>query len=266
MRAWSRRVASNATETDGGASRERSGSGAGGSVPPSDTSRATSLRRALLALTVAVALTGCEALSYMPGTPRPTWCDPTDTVVNDGHTASFHAFYTTPKGPLSQQDCQAVVGYLNDAVNFVAQFPTVADAQAAGWIQATVWTPGQGIHFVDPARETGPFDPRRPNWLQFNGTAPSARLAGMMWLVESGAAPPAGFPGANDHWHNHDKLCIDRDAIPFVIGEHVSDAFCAAMGGVNTVATSQWMVHAWLPKYAGWDATDIFNNNHPSLS
>ena len=36
----------------------------------------------------------------------------------------------------------------------------------------------------------------------------------MMFLVESGVKPPAGFPGANDHWHNHDKLCIDADAEP----------------------------------------------------
>ena len=35
-----------------------------------------------------------------------------------------------------------------------------------------------------------------------------------MFLVESGVKPPAGFPGANDHWHNHDKLCIDADANP----------------------------------------------------
>lgn len=224
------------------------------------------LRRASLLLVVATVLGGCYPLDYMPGTTRPTWCDPTDTVVNDGHTASFYASYSTPKAPLSQVDCQAVVGHLNGATNFVAQFPTVADAQAAGWVQATVWTPGQGIHFMDPARKTGPFDPERPNWLQYNGTAPTSRLVGMMFLVESGLAPPAGFPGSNDHWHNHDKLCIDADAVPHVIGEHLSDSYCAAIGGVNTVYTSQWMVHAWLPKYAGWDATDIFNNNHPSLT
>jgi hypothetical protein len=198
-------------------------------------------------------------------TARSGWCDPTDTAVNDGHTASFFATYSTPKGPLSAADCQSVVGHLNRASEFASWFPTVAAAKAAGWVQATVWTPGQGIHFVDPARETGPFDPDRPNWLQYNGTTPTANLVGMMFLVESGASPPAGFAGSNDHWHNHDVLCIDEGANPFVIGEHVSDAFCAAIGGVNVVSTSQWMVHVWLPKYAGWDATDIFNNNHPSV-
>lgn len=223
------------------------------------------IHTAIVALCVLV-LSGCYPLDYAPGTPRPTWCDPTDTAVNDGHTASFLAVYTTAKGPLSQENCQGVVASLNAARNYVAQFPTVADARAAGWIQATVWTPGQGIHFADPTRLEGPFDPERPNWLQYNGTAPTARLAGMMFLVESGTSPPSGFPGANDHWHNHDKLCIDADAEPFVIGEHLSDAVCAGIGGVNTDYRTTWMVHAWIPTYAGWTPTDIFNNNHPSLT
>jgi hypothetical protein len=88
----------------------------------------------------------------------------------------------------------------------------------------------------------------------------------MMFVVQSGAAPPAeGFPGANDHWHNHDKLCIKANATPFVIGEHLSDAYSTAIGGVNTDYSSVWMVHAWLPEYAGWQATDIFNVDHPAL-
>lgn len=223
-------------------------------------------RAAAFFIGIALILGACNPLDYMPGTPRPSMCDPTDIAVNDGHTASFYANYSTPKGPLSQIDCQVVVSQLNNAAAFASQFPTVGAVKAAGWIQATVWTPGQGIHFVDPNRLDGPFDPERPNWLQYNGTANSNTLAGMMFLVDSGSTPPAGFQGANDHWHNHDVLCIKENAQPFVIGEHVSNAQCTAMGGVNTPYTHQWMVHAWLPPYAGWNATDIFHNSHPSLT
>ena len=227
--------------------------------------RATMARLALLVV-AALAVSSCDALSYLPGTSRPSLCDPTDTAVNDGHTASFYATYSSPKGSLSQVDCQLVVTYLNGARDFAAQYPTVADAKAAGWVQATVWTPGQGVHFVDPTRTYGPLDLMRPNWLVYNGSGNTAKLAGMMFVVQSGAAPPAeGFPGANDHWHNHDKLCIKANATPFVIGEHLSDAYCTAMGGVNTDYSSVWMVHAWLPEYAGWQATDIFNVDHPAL-
>jgi hypothetical protein len=227
----------------------------------------TSLRAAALLAVVGLALSACYPLSYAPGTQRPAWCDPTDTAVNDGHTASFLASYSVPKGPLSKDDCISVVNDLNAARNYVAQFPTVADAEAAGWIQVTVWTPGQGIHYADPDRMYGPFDPRRPNWLQYNGTAPTSNLAGMMFLVDTNVTqPPAGFPGANDHWHNHDKLCVDADAVPMIIGEHLSDQYCAAIGGVNTPYADVWMVHAWIPTYGGWNPTDIFNNNHPSLN
>jgi len=229
-------------------------------------SAATMPRRVLPLIAMLLVLSACYPLTYAPGTPRPKMCDPTDTAVNDGHTASFFANYSVPKGPLSRDDCQTVVSMLNSAADYASQFPTVAAAKAAGWVQATVWTPGQGIHFADPTRLYGPFNYERPNWLQYNGTASTARLVGMMFLVESGAKPPEGFPGANDHWHNHDKLCIDADANPFVIAEHVSDAYCTGIGGVNTVVTGQWMVHAWLPVYAGWEATDIFNNSHPSLN
>jgi hypothetical protein len=227
--------------------------------------RATSLRSVGVLAALALLLAGCDMFSWLPGTPRPAWCDPTDTAINDGHTAAFSAAYTTPKGALSQGDCQAVVQDLNLAAAYAVRYPTVAAAQAAGWIQATVWTPGQGYHFVDPARITGPFDPNRPNYLLYNGTAPTANLVGMMFLADSGASPPAGFPGANDHWHNHDPLCYKAGAIPYIVGEHMSNALCSALGGVNTDFSSQWMVHVWLPIYDGWAATDIFNNGHPSI-
>jgi hypothetical protein len=216
-------------------------------------------------------LSGCDIYSYMPGTPRPSWCDPTDTAVNDGHTARFFQVYTTPKGPLSQSDCFQVVDDLKAAQDFAVRYPTVAAVQAAGWVLATVYTPGQGAHFVDPNRLTGPFDPKRPNFLMYNGTASTANLVGMMFLVDTGGTstttlPPAGFPGANDHWHNHGPLCI-RNSDGVVIGEvpPMSNAQCTSLGGTVTDLSSQWMVHAWLPVYAGWQATDIFNVDHPSL-
>lgn len=228
--------------------------------------RVTALRRLGLLVVGVIAATGCYPLDYLPGTPRPSWCDPTETAVNDGHTTDFFSSYSVAKGPLSQSDCQEVVGYLNGAAAYAGRFPTVADAQAAGWIQATVWTPHQGLHFVDPARITGPFEPTRPNYLMYNGTSPTSKIVGMMFLVQSGTSPPAGFPGANDHWHNHDPLCYKAGAIPYIIGEHMSDSLCIALGGVNTNFSGQWMVHVWLPIYAGWVATDIFNVDHPFLT
>lgn len=224
---------------------------------------------------LAVVATAClpVTLPFEPGTARPFFCDPTDTAINDGHAHGgghmmndpFHQTYTQPKGPLSGADCRALNSQLMAAQQWVMQFPTVADAEAAGFKQAAVWSPGQGIHYVDPNRLTGPFDPTRPNWLMYDGTAPNSKLTGMMFLVASGTYPPAGFPGGNDHWHTHGALCTQMGSWPFIIGEHLTDAECAAIGGVNTLFDTMWMVHVWLPEYAGWQATDIFNKTHPAI-
>jgi hypothetical protein len=52
-----------------------------------------------------------------------------------------------------------------------------------------------------------------------------------------------------------------------VIGEvpPMTSTQCTSLAGTVTDLSSQWMVHVWLPVYAGWQATDIFNVSHPSL-
>ncbi len=211
------------------------------------------------------------------GISRPYYCDPTDTAINDGHTGPmvpgapptpFQLAYTQPKGPLSAADCQSVTTDVRAATAFVSQFPTVADAEAAGWKQAAVWTPGQGIHYVDPARLTGPLDLQKPNWLMYDGTAPDSKLTGIMFLTDTGSTtPPAGFAGGNDQFHQHGPLCTDTTpgAYPFIIGEQLTSAECTAIGGINLVYNTVWMVHVWLPVYDGWLPTDLFNRTHPFI-
>ena len=240
-----------------------------------------STRRILIVLAaVAVVATSCHVIYVNPwgpgGSLRPYYCDPTDTAINDGHTdhggggemSPFMMAYTVEKGPLSAADCQSVATDIQASVDFVSQFLTVADAEAAGWEQAAIWSSGQGIHYVDPSRLTGPFDPQRPNWLMFDGTDPNSQLTGMMYLLDTGSTvPPAGFAGDNDHWHQHGALCYDPSpgAYPFIIGEHMTDAQCAAIGGFNVEFTTVWMVHVWLPVYDGWVPTDVFNKSHPNI-
>ena len=213
-------------------------------------------------------LAACQPMTYEPGTARPVICDPTDTAVNDSghHDMTFMSVYTQPKGPLSAADCKTLEAQTNKATQFVNQFATVAQAKAAGWVEAAVWSPGQGIHYVDPSRIAGPFNPERPNWLMFDGNQPDSKLTGMMYLVNSGALPPAGFVGNNDHWHRHGELCTTyRNGVPYIAAEHATDAECAALGGTNITYDTQWMVHVWLPSYDSWLPTDVFNKTHPSL-
>jgi hypothetical protein len=237
-------------------------------------------RSILVIAAIALIASGCHVLinPWAPGSAtRPYWCDPTDTAINDGHgthmpgmpPSPFMLAYTQEKGPLSSSDCQSVSTDIRAAETFASQYPTVADVEAAGWKQAAVWSEGQGIHYVDPARLIGPFQPTLPNWLMYDGTDPDSKLTGMMFLLNTGSTtPPAGFAGDNDHWHQHPALCNDPTpgAYPFIIGEHMTDAECSAIGGINIIYTDVWMVHVWLPLYDGWVPTDIFNKSHPNIS
>jgi hypothetical protein len=221
----------------------------------------------VLALLVA---SSCDVAQWAEGGPnRPWYCSPTDTAVNDGHDDPDHflAHYPNPKGPLSAEDCMVLNYYLNQATAYASQFPTAGVAEANGWHHLAPWIPGQGTHHVNiEAGITSEFNPLRPNLLMYDSNSDSGRLTGMVWAVESGDHPPAGFPGDNDHWHYHSVLCfIDGADGPFIVGEDITDAQCASRGGTNQDTSSIWLVHVWLPVYEGWYATDIFNKEHPTV-
>lgn len=210
---------------------------------------------------------GCQVSDWdVGGEQRPWFCDPTDTAVNDGHAGGGHhpPHYTEEKGPLGAEDCMVLDAQLSVASTFAAEFPTAGVAEANGWHHLAPWIPGQGTHHVDQERGLGAdFDPFRPNLLMYDSNTDDGRLTGMVWAVESGDEPPEGFPGDNDHWHFHAELCFAPG--PFIVGDGISDAECAARGGVNQDSSDTWVLHVWLPVYDGWYATDIFNKTHPGI-
>jgi hypothetical protein len=212
--------------------------------------------------------TGCELADWAEGGQhRPWYCSPTDTAVNDGHDGHDHmlAHYPDPKGPLNASDCLNTNIHFNRAMAYAEQFPTAGVAEANGWHHLAPFIPGQGTHHVNIERGvTSEFDPDRPNMLMYDSNNDSGRLTGMVWAVDSGPHPPEGFAGYNDHWHYHEKLCFINDG-QFIVGDNITDAQCASLGGVNQDTSNIWLVHVWLPVYEGWHATDIFNKEHPTI-
>jgi hypothetical protein len=218
-------------------------------------------------LAVVVFAAGCEVEDWAEGGQyRPWYCSPTDTAVNDGHDGEDHtnAHYPNEKGPLSAEHCLALNIQLTIAANYAKQFPTAGVAEANGWHHLAPWIPGQGTHHVNVERGvTAEFDPLQPNLLMYDSNSDSGKLTGMVWAVNSGPHPPAGFLGDNDHWHYHETLCyIDG---PFIVGDNITDEECASRGGVNQDTSNIWLLHVWLPVYEGWEATDIFNKTHPTV-
>ena len=87
------------------------------------------------------------------------------------------------------------------------QYPTVADATAAGYRLAGGFAPGSGAHYVGgPMTGGGPFDPNAVQSLIYDGTSPTSKIVGLMYYAMGDA--PEGFAGPNDHWHRHSSVCI----------------------------------------------------------
>jgi hypothetical protein len=228
--------------------------------------RPRTLRRLGIVAVLMMTAAGCELADWEEGGQyRPWYCSPTDTEINDGH-GDGHMHYMEEKGPLSAKDCVWLNWYLAHAEAYAAQFPTAGVAEANGWHHLAPFISGQGTHHVNiEAGVTSEFDPYQPNMLMYDGNGDSARLTGMVWAVNSGMHPPEGFPGMNDHWHYHDYLCYVYNPGPFIIGDGLTDAQCAARGGTNVDSSDIWLLHVWLPVYEGWEATDIFNKEHPTV-
>jgi hypothetical protein len=128
------------------------------------------------------------------------------------------------------------------------KYPTVADAERAGYRKSTVYVPCIGAHYTNSALART-FDPSAPSELLYDGTNPTSRIVGLSFLVfTTPLKPPAGFAGPNDIWHQHTfngGLCINRQGL--VIGpESTTAEDCTARGGHKAPLANVWMVHDWV--------------------
>jgi hypothetical protein len=142
-----------------------------------------------------------------------------------------------------------------------AQHPTVADAEAAGYQRIGPYFPGIGAHYgrtggLEMNRDGG-FDEEKiahPFAIIYNGTAPTSRVAGFMYLSMADEEPE-GFAGPNDVWHYHEDLCLAYSPsgeidVPFGLDHQATEAQCTDAGG-RLIGLSPWMVHVW--SAPGWD-------------
>ena len=132
------------------------------------------------------------------------------------------------------------------AKQVAAAYPTVKDAEAAGYAKSTVYVPCIGAHYTNIGLAAS-FDPSRPSELLYTGTDPDSKIVGLSYLVWHPNGPPPGFAGANDRWHQHNAnggLCLRGGLV--VGSERSTRQECAAAGGRKTLLTDVWMVHAWV--------------------
>lgn len=145
-----------------------------------------------------------------------------------------------------------------------ARYPTVADAEAAGYRMSVGFVPCIGSHYTNPIFAIR-FDPGHPSELLYDGTAPDSKIVGLSYLVWSPSGAPEGFAGANDHWHQHNTnggLCEKRGVV--IGAESMTAEDCTALGGKKISLDGAWMLHDWI--VPGWECSwGVFAGECPEL-
>jgi len=181
-------------------------------------------------------------------TPDPCGADPaaegctTPDPCEDHHAAHATAVETECPAP-QYDDLPDELKAMVDAGRDVAmQYPTAADASAAGWGQATIYFPGIAAHYLKAGLLDATFDPSQPEVLLYGQ---NGELVGVNYIVYNGATPPEGMPGDYDGWHEHPALCRSLTTGLVIGGENLSKEECAAIGGVLFSFKGFYLLHVW---------------------
>jgi hypothetical protein len=168
-----------------------------------------------------------------------------------------------PEQPLDRATRNALGMELTVSRDAALRYPTVADAEAAGYRMVTPYVPLIGAHYLNFGLVDTTFDAAKPEMLLYDGTKPDDRIVGLSYFVAApGGKPPAGFIGPNDHWHQHIGLCVKNGVV--VGGEKTTPEQCKARGGNKIGLNDIWMVHAWV--VPGWDSPQgVFSPEHLGL-
>lgn len=187
-----------------------------------------------------------HAASTLTGT---TPCERAGPPASEGQVTDSSGHFhrgPAPQDAMDEATRLQLQAQQETARQVAARFPTVADAERAGYARSTVYVPCIGAHYTN-ARYALTFDPAHPSELLYDGIEPSARIVGLSYLVFHPAGPPEGFAGPNDRWHQHNLnggLCLRGGEV--IGAEQTSAAECAARGGRKVPLDGVWMVHDWV--------------------
>jgi hypothetical protein len=151
------------------------------------------------------------------------------------------------------------------------EYPTVADAEAAGFRPVGNFAAGSGAHYLRPDVMTGgvgglgTFDAAKPIIYLYAGNDPTSPVVGVMYYLFGDE--PDGFPGPNDHWHQHTGLCLAFGGgaidIALPVDQDATKAQCDEVHGMY-MGTTGWMIHVW--SAAGWEAPEgVFAHDNSLL-
>jgi hypothetical protein len=183
----------------------------------------------------------------------------------EGVKAQDVAHEMEPDKPLDPTTRRELAQQLIAARETALQYPTVADAERAGYrLVGGGFGPGSGAHYISFGSVFGTFDAAKPPTLIYSGIDPTSQIVGLMYLGNgANNAAPEGFAGPNDHWHRHSGVCLKGADVILPVDASVTEAQCTEAGG-GFMETTTWMVHAWV--VPGWDSPwGVFSHENPNL-
>jgi hypothetical protein len=213
---------------------------------------------------------GSGAGAHDHGTPSSDASGSALTDLNghavEGVKAQDVAHEAEPDQPLDAATRSELSLQLIAARDTALKYPTVADAEAAGYhLVGGGFGPGAGAHYIGfGGGAFGGFDPAKPPTLIYSGINPTSQIVGLMYLGSgANSAAPEGFAGPNDHWHRHSGVCMKGAEVISPVDASVTKDQCTAAGG-NYMEITTWMVHAWV--VPGWDSSSgVFSHENPNL-
>ena len=146
----------------------------------------------------------------------------------------------------NQAECDKLAAELDLARQTALKYPTVKDAEAAGWRQVTPYVPGIAAHFMNFGLVDDKFNIEEPEMILYDGTDDDSSIVGLSYYIrhEGDVEPTQGFTGNNDQYHRHNGLCVDESG---VIGDSTTTVEeCEARGGTKANGQAGWMSHAWV--------------------
>ncbi len=177
--------------------------------------------------------------------------------------------------PLSPAERTELSHQMDLARQTALEYPTLADAQAAGAFRAGPFVPGLGTHMVMVSNFTsgpgaGPITDqqiRHPLAWIYDGTRPDSPVVGLFYNAT--VEDPAGFAGPNDVWHKHTGICITRSTsggidAPLGADGNATKAQCDALGG-KLLASTGPLLHVWIvPGYE--DSQGVYAHLNPAIT
>lgn len=151
---------------------------------------------------------------------------------------------------------QQLADELVEVRELAMQYPTVADAEGAGYELTTPYAPGTGAHYgkdADTQPPGQPLDLAKPQSFLYDGTEPGSRLVGVMYVQLGGNTAPDGFAGPLDTWEAFPGQCLKPGTTDpvFPTKDSVTKAECDEAGGTFVDVTA-WIQHVWI--VPGWEA------------